>query len=155
VYSTYVGAIETAEEFGRRIYTEAVRRGVTRAAKVIVLGDGAPWIWGIAEEHSPEAIQIVELYHAREHLANLAKIIYEVGSLRWKQWLAARIEEFDASEVEVVVLLFAATAAPRQDRKGSDRQGHRILPDQPPPDALCRSPQTRIIPWLGRHRGRL
>jgi hypothetical protein len=40
--TTYVGAIETAEEFGCRIYAEAVRRGVTRAAKVIVLGDGAP-----------------------------------------------------------------------------------------------------------------
>src|SRR6267143_1426941 len=88
--TTYVGAIETAEEFGRRIYAEAVRRGQARAVKVIVLGDGARWIWGIAEEHFPGALQIVDLYHAREHLANLAKIVYEVGSLRWKQWLATR-----------------------------------------------------------------
>jgi len=71
--TTYVGAIETAEEFGRRIYAEAVRRGQARAVKVIVLGDGARWIWGIAEEHFPGALQIVDLYHAREHLANLAK----------------------------------------------------------------------------------
>ena len=102
--TTYVGAIETAEEFGCRIYAEAVRRGVTRAAKVIVLGDGAPWIWGIAEEHFPGAIQIVDLYHAREHLANLAKIVYEVGSVRWKQWLAARVEELDAGEVAALVI---------------------------------------------------
>lgn len=101
--TTYVGAIETAEALGRRIYTEAIRRGLTRAAKVIVIGDGAPWIWGIAEEHFPGAIQIVDLYHAREHLANLAKMVYEADSVRSKQWLAARLEELDAGEVEAVV----------------------------------------------------
>jgi len=102
--TSYVGAIETAEEFGCRIYAEAVRRGVTRAAKVIVLGDGAPWIWGIAEEHFPGAIQIVDLYHAREHLVSLAKIAYEVDSVRWKQWLAARVEQLDAGEIESLVI---------------------------------------------------
>ena len=102
--TTYVGAIETAEEFGCRIYAEAVRRGVTRAAKVIVLGDGAPWIWGIAEEHFPGAIQTVDLYHAREHLVSLAKIAYEVDSVRWKQWLAARVEQLDAGEIESLVI---------------------------------------------------
>ena len=51
--TSYVGAIEPAEAFGRRLYAEAVRRGVQRAAQVIVLGDGAPWIWGIAAEHFP------------------------------------------------------------------------------------------------------
>ncbi len=101
--TTYVGAIETAEAFGRRIYAEAIRRGLTRAAKVIVIGDGAPWIWGIAEEHFPGAVQIVDLYHAREHLADLAKTVYAVGSVRSKQWLAARVEELDAGEVEAVV----------------------------------------------------
>jgi len=102
--TTYVGAIETAEEFGCRLYAEAIRRGVTRAAKVIVLGDGAPWIWGIAEEHFPGAIQIVDLYHAREHLVSLAKIAYEVDGVRWKQWLGARVEQLDAGEIESLVI---------------------------------------------------
>ncbi len=102
--TTYVGAIETAEEFGRRIYAEAVRRGLTRAVKVVVLGDGAPWIWGIAEEHFPGTIQIVDLYHAREHLVSLAKIAYEMGSVRGKQWLAARVEQLDAGEIESLVI---------------------------------------------------
>ena len=102
--TTYVGAIETAEEFGRRIYAEAVRRGLTRAVKFVVLGDGAPWIWGIAEEHFPGAIHIVDLYHAREHLVSLAKIAYEVDSVRWKQWLAARVEQLDAGEIESLVI---------------------------------------------------
>ncbi len=101
--TSYVGAIEMAEPFGWRIYAEALRRGLSRAELVIILGDGAPWIWGIANEHFPGAIQIVDLYHAREHLSNLGKILYGPGSPRWKRWTAARYEELDAGEVEAVV----------------------------------------------------
>ena len=101
--TTYVGAIEPAEAFGRRLYAEAVRRGVTRAAQVIVLGDGAPWIWGLADEHFPGAIPIVDLYHAREHLADLGKLLYGPASAEAKRWTAARSEELDAGEVEQLV----------------------------------------------------
>lgn len=84
--TTYVGAIETAEEFGQRIFTEAIRRGARFAEQMIVLGDGAPWIWNLAAEHFPGAIEIVDLYHAREHLTGIAKIIYGPGSPEPKQW---------------------------------------------------------------------
>ena len=67
-----VGAIETAEEFGRRLYAEAWRRGWGRAEKKVVLGDGAEWVWNQADLHFPEAMQIVDLYHAREHLGEVA-----------------------------------------------------------------------------------
>lgn len=98
--TTYVGAIEPAEAFGRRLYAEGVRRGVQRAAHVSVLGDGAVWIWGLAEEHFPGATQIVDLYHAREHVAELGKLLYGPGSAAAKPWTAARSEELDAGEVE-------------------------------------------------------
>lgn len=101
--TTYVGAIESAEAFGIRIYAEAIRRGLTRAAKVIVLGDGAHWIWGIAEEHFYGATQIVDLYHAREHLAALAKIVYGASAIKSQQWMDARREQLDAGEVETVI----------------------------------------------------
>ena len=101
--TTYVGAIETAEAFGIRIYAEAIRRGVTRAGKVIILGDGAHWIWGIAEEHFYGAIQIVDLYHAREHLAAIAKIVYGASAIKSKEWIDARREQLDAGEVEAVI----------------------------------------------------
>lgn len=101
--TTYVGAIETAEAFGLRIYAEAVRRGVARAEKVILLGDGAVWIWGIAEEHFPGAIQIVDLYHAREHLATLAKSVYGSNRDESKQWAAARAEQLDAGDVAAII----------------------------------------------------
>src|SRR5438034_1317230 len=91
--TTYVGAIETAEAFGPRIYAEAVRRGLRQAQKVVVLGDGGPWIWGIAAQYFPWATEIVDLYHAREHLANLGKIVYGPASAQAKQWAAARSEQ--------------------------------------------------------------
>ena len=69
--TTFVGAIEPAEQFGKRIYAEAVRRGLPNAEKVVVLGDGAEWIKNLAELHFPEAIQIVDL---REHVSDLCKI---------------------------------------------------------------------------------
>ena len=66
--TTYTGAIETAEEFGKRIYLEAFQRGSASAVKTVVLGDGSEWIRNLADLHFPEAIQIVDLYHARRHL---------------------------------------------------------------------------------------
>src|SRR5437660_10413334 len=101
--TTYVGAIESAEAFGTRIYGEAIRRGMTRAAKVIVLGDGARWIWGIAEEHFYGAIQIVDLYHAREHVALIAQLVYGTGTIKSKEWMEARREQLDAGDVEAVI----------------------------------------------------
>ena len=59
--TTYTGAIETAEQFGKRIYLEAYQRGWERAAKKVVLADGAEWIWNLADLHFPGAIQIVDL----------------------------------------------------------------------------------------------
>lgn len=96
--TTYVGAIETSEQFGPRIFTEAIRRGIRCAEKVIVLGDGAPWIWTLAGEHFPGATQIVDLYHAREHLSDLAKVLYGSGSSKAEEWAKARIDELDDDE---------------------------------------------------------
>jgi hypothetical protein len=101
--TTYVGAIETAEVFAGRIYGEAMRRGLMRAEKVIVLGDGAPWIWGIADECFPGEIQIVDLYHAREHLADLGKLVYGVDKAAWKRWTKARNDQLDDGNVEAVI----------------------------------------------------
>jgi hypothetical protein len=101
--TSYVGAIETSEEFGLRLYAEAERRGLAQAEEVIVLGDGAPWVWNLADEHFPTAVQIVDLYHAREHLANTAKLILGSGRDPQSHWLQARLDELDSGEVEAVI----------------------------------------------------
>jgi len=101
--TTYVGAIETAEQFGPRIYAEAVRRGLNRAKRVIVIGDGAPWIWNIVSEHFHGAVQIVDLYHARQHLAELSKIVYGPASTRARDWSAGRREQLDGGNLSAVL----------------------------------------------------
>ena len=85
--TTYTGAIEAAEEFGKRIYLEAWRRGWSRAEKKVVMGDGAEWIWNLAEPYFPGAVQIVDLYHARQHLWELARKLYPNDEVNQKAWI--------------------------------------------------------------------
>lgn len=101
--TSYVGAIEPAAEFGWRIYAEAARRGLKRAAQVVIIGDGAPWIWNLADEHFPGAVQVVDLYHAREHLADLSKSLYGADTKPAKQWYAARRSDLDQGAIEVLL----------------------------------------------------
>ncbi len=54
------------------MYNEAWQRGWSRADKKVIIADGAVWIWNIADREFPGAVQIVDLYHAREHLWVLA-----------------------------------------------------------------------------------
>ena len=85
--TTYTGAIETAEEFGKRIYREAWKRGWSRAKKKVVIGDGAEWIWNLVAEQFPDAMQIVDLYHARQHLWEVARKLYPNDEGKQKAWM--------------------------------------------------------------------
>jgi hypothetical protein len=85
--TTYTGAIETAEQFGKRLYLEAWKRGWSRAQKKVVMGDGAEWIWNLAEQHFPGAVQIVDLYHARQHLWELARKLHPNDAPQQKAWM--------------------------------------------------------------------
>jgi hypothetical protein len=71
--TSYVGAIESSADFGNRIHAEAVRRGLERAAKVVVLSDGAEYNATIAGEHFPAALHIIDFYHASERLSDFVK----------------------------------------------------------------------------------
>ena len=101
--TTYTGAIETAEEFGRRMYAEASRRGWSRALLKVVMGDGAEWIWNIAELHFPGAIQIVDLYHARQHLWDVARKLYPNDEAKQKAWMKMHQKLLDRGKIEKLV----------------------------------------------------
>jgi hypothetical protein len=85
--TTYTGAIETADQFGKRLYVEAWKRGWSRAEKKVVIGDGAEWIWNIAKDHFPGAVQIVDLFHARQHLWDLARLLHPIDIKRRNAWI--------------------------------------------------------------------
>jgi hypothetical protein len=102
--TTYTGAIETAEEFGKRIYLEAWKRGWSRAAKKVVMGDGAEWIWNLAEPYFPGAVQIVDLFHARQHLWELVRRLHPNDEVNQKAWIKAHQRRLlDKGKIEKLV----------------------------------------------------
>ena len=102
--TTYTGAIETAEEFGRRLYREAWNRGLSRARKIVILGDGAEWIRNLAELHFPDAIHIVDLYHARQHLWDVARALFPNDPISQKAWMKVHQKRLlDKGKIEKLV----------------------------------------------------
>jgi hypothetical protein len=102
--TTYTGAIETSEAFGKRIYLEAWNRGWSRAEKRVVMGDGADWIWNLAEQHFPGAVQIVDQYHARQHLWDLARRLCPNDGTAQKAWMKTHQERWlDKGKIEKLV----------------------------------------------------
>jgi hypothetical protein len=94
-------ALDTAAQpspFAQRVGREARRRRFCQARRRVVLGDGAAWIWNIAAEQFPEAIQIVDRFHAKQHLSDLAKALYGPASPRASQWADRRKEELDCGK---------------------------------------------------------
>jgi hypothetical protein len=101
--TTYVAAIEPAEEFGKRIYLEAWKRDWSHAEKKVVMGDGAEWIWNIADQHFPGAIQIVDLFHARQHLWDLARKLYPNQEAEQRRWMMIHQNMLDGGKIEDLV----------------------------------------------------
>ena len=91
--TTYLGSFVSSDEFGPLVRQAALERGMARAGQVIFLGDGAAWVWEIARTCFPQAEQILDYYHASEHVSHLAKAVFsDAGTaqnwaLRWKSLL--------------------------------------------------------------------
>jgi hypothetical protein len=103
--TTYTGAIESAEEFGKRLYLEAWNRGWSRAQKKVVIADGAEWCWNQANLHFPGAIQIVDLYHARQHLWGLARQLYPNDQAAQRAWMKTHQKRLlDKGKIEKLVV---------------------------------------------------
>lgn len=84
--TTYVGAIESSTLFGWRMYAEALRRGLDQAKTVIALTDGARYNRTIVQTHFPQAVHIVDLFHAYEHLTSIAQILWGQEAKAPKLW---------------------------------------------------------------------
>jgi len=113
--TTYVGAIETAEEFGLRIYTEAWRRGWDRAQKKVIIADGAAWIWNLADQHFPGAIQIVDLFHARQHLWELSAKLFPIDDRSRKRWTARCLKLLDKGKIEQLAKILRSLNSANSD----------------------------------------
>jgi len=117
--SSYLATFEPAARFGTLMAAEARRRGARHVRQLTILGDGAHWIWNLASEHFPEATQIVDLYHAREHLHELGKSLAFMTGGTSSEWLAERSAELDAGDIGA--LAAAARVFPLAGIKATER----------------------------------
>ena len=105
---TYAAAMESAaatatdgrgSEFTQRVWPEAQRRRFQQAQHRIVLGDGAPWIWNLAQELFPGATEIVDRFHVQQHRSEVAPALYPAEVRRAQQWAERRHQELDDGPV--------------------------------------------------------
>ena len=117
---SYSAAIESAASrdtdrepsvFAQRVRREAERRGFPQAQRRVVLGDGAQWIWKIAAADYPGAIQIVDLFHAKEHLHDVSKVLFPGDSDRARLWADVRCDELDDGCLDDVLGMLRSHAA--------------------------------------------
>lgn len=101
--ASYVASFETAAGFGPRLALEAHRRGLEQAHEVVVLGDGAEWIWHLAVEHCPTATQIVDWFHASERIWELGRALYGEASQRGAAWTTAQLTLLADGQVQRLV----------------------------------------------------
>ena len=101
--TSVIATFEPASVFAGLVKAEGIRRGADHVRQLTIIGDGAAWIWGIATARFPEATQIVDLYHAREHVHDLARLLDFMLLDRKDEWLAARLEDLDYGYIDGIV----------------------------------------------------
>ena len=146
-------ALDTAAErspFAQRVWREATRRRFCQAPRRVVLGDGAVWIWNIAGDQFLDATQIVDRFHAKQHLSDLGKALYGPTAPRAAQWAERRKAELDTGKSE--------RYSPRSGARYLVRGGPPLPPlfsDQPGTHALPGVPRSRFVHFHGRGGGRV
>ena len=118
---SYSAAIESAalhdsnpgiSAFAERVLRETRRRGFDRARRQVIVADGAAWIWNLASEHFPDAIQILDRYHAKQHLAEASRAIWgpDPASDVARAWLPLRYQELDAGDIDALIAAYSRHA---------------------------------------------
>jgi hypothetical protein len=115
--SSYAFTFDGKDALACLVEAEYARRGGEHHRQVVALGDGAAWIWTMAGALYPHATHIVDIYHAREHLHDLAAHLAFITPDP-AQWLAGRLDDLDAGNIEAIIT--AARQYPLQGIKAED-----------------------------------
>jgi hypothetical protein len=97
--------------FGAQLWVEAQRRGMAQAKRLIVIGDGAHWIWSLADEHFPGATQIVDWYHAASYVWQAANALYSDGTDLANHWAQQHLGLLWEGQVTTVIAHLQATSS--------------------------------------------
>ncbi|HHY99020.1 MAG TPA: ISKra4 family transposase [Firmicutes bacterium] len=117
---TYVARGGSPDELIGYISVEAQRRGVEYAKELIVLGDGAAWIWNMVRSYFPGAIQIIDWYHASEHVWRLGRVLWDGDEERCKCWVEEQLEVLKDVRVEDLITKLAGIVG-LSDEAASER----------------------------------
>jgi hypothetical protein len=122
----YVSSLLGKEPFGQALWTQITASGADRAKHVVWLGDGAEWIWSLKREHLPHAVEVLDFYHARDHLHAVARALWPQSSRRRRRWVGTQERRLLSGRVAHVV---------RELRRHASRLG------RPPDDAADDDPR--------------
>lgn len=114
-------------EFAENLHTEAVKRGYLKAKKVVFTADGADWIWEVATQRFKDAVQIVDFFHATEHLAALCEAIYPKRGVEYEEMLATRKSMLKKWGVNSMIRFFERFAAEHPEKKAAIEAGLRYF----------------------------
>jgi hypothetical protein len=84
---SYYCDITEVEKFEPLLWATGVQRGADLVEEIVFVADGAAWIWNLVERNFPQAVQIVDWYHAVEYLTPIAEAAFGAGSHSGKDWL--------------------------------------------------------------------
>ena len=104
----YVARRTAKGDFDQLLYGLARQSGLEQAKQIVVLGDGAPWIWKLASQHFPGAVQIVDLYHAQEHVWQVARTVYGPQTLAAEVWAKDACDLLVHGNIEELAATIAA-----------------------------------------------
>ncbi len=122
----FVATRRGLESFQRQLHAEALQRGLLEAQTVLILADGAVWIWNIAADRFKDARQRVDLHHVQEHLWNLAHELHGQGTVAAREWVRPFLlwlEQHDHGALDVIQSLEQMSVTLR---KLTDRQRQAI-----------------------------
>jgi len=119
------------------LYQLALHGGLEQAQQVVVVGDGAPWIWNLAAEHFPGAVQILDLYHAKEHVWDVAHAVFGRGTAGGTAWATHACSLLEQGQSEALVSTIQA------------------LPPIPPEPGQARSIPERAVDYFTTNAARM
>jgi hypothetical protein len=108
----FVATREGIDALRQQLHAEALRRGLGQAAGALVIGDGALWIWRLADDRWPQARQRLDFYHAVQHLAAVGQALFGEDKDKLKGWLRPLVKQLkNESATKVIRQLEDALAA--------------------------------------------
>lgn len=111
VATDYAAILGSPEPFGQSAYALTQRMGGRGHERTLVVGDGAPWIWNLANEHFPEAVQVLDFYHLAEHVHGAANALFAGDEAKARDWAETILELLREDEIDTALVFLERSGA--------------------------------------------